>query len=340
LTSQDALITFARESLGLSRAIDVQLLSFSERGSDRSYFRFTWAHANSAILVCYELSRIENSYFADIAAFLYENDIPVPKIIRHDAAARRVLMEDLGDIDLWSFRNSPWEERRKLYQRTIVAVHKLHSFPEQGFPSDRVKLMEAFGPALYHWERDYFKANFIKALCRIELKPASEQQLERELSGLAGRLSSGLRSLVHRDLQSQNVMIYREKPFLIDFQGMRFGSRFYDLGSLLCDPYVNFSGSERMELLYFYYELSRTEVGWGDFQKAFWEASAQRLMQALGAYGFLGLTKGLKDYLAHVPAGLRNLRTAAESAGDLPILLEICERCEVTIRDSKFEIRD
>ena len=340
MKSKDELIAFARESLGLSRAVDAQLLSFSGRGSDRTYFRFKWAHGNSAILVCYEPSRIENSYFADIATFLYENDIPVPKIIRHDAAATCVLMEDLGDIDLWSLRNSPWEERRKLYQKTIVAVHRLHSFPEQSFPSDRVKLMEAFGPALYHWERDYFKANFVRALCRIELTPENEQQLERELSGLAEKLSSGIRSLVHRDLQSQNVMIFGEEPFLIDFQGMRFGSRFYDLGSLLCDPYVHFSGSERMELLSFYYELSHTEAGWDNFQNAFWEASAQRLMQALGAYGFLGLTKGLKDYLTHVPAGLQNLRTAAENAGNLPILLEICERCGTTIRDSRFEIRD
>jgi hypothetical protein len=34
----------------------------------------------------------------------------------------------------------------------------------------------------------------------------------------------------------------------------------------------------------------------------------QRLMQALGAYGFLGLVKGSRHFLAHVPAALRSLR--------------------------------
>ena len=137
--------------------------------------------------------------------------------------------------------------------------------------------------------------NLVAALCGIELEPDRARALEAELCGLADKLPSGRRCLVHHDLQSQNVMIYREEPFLIDFQGMRFGSHFYDLGSLLCDPYVSFTDAERMELLYFYYGLSHAEPAWADFAEAFWQASAQRLMQALGAYGCLGDQKGTAE---------------------------------------------
>jgi hypothetical protein len=332
LQTQDELISFAREALGLPLTTAVELVPLSGRGSDRTYYRFRWAHDNSAILVHYNPGRIENAYFAAIAAFLSENNIPVPRIIRHDAAGCLILMQDLEDTDLWSLRDAQWETRRSLYQKTIVAAHRLHSFPIQHFPSDRIKLMESFGPSFYRWERNYFKDNFVKPLGRIKLEPDFEQQLETELSALADRLTSGRQCLVHRDLQSQNVMIYREEPFFIDFQGMRFGSPFYDLGSLLCDPYVSFAGSERMELLAFYYKLSDTESGWNSFQNTFWEASVQRLMQALGAYGFLGLTKGLKAYLAHVPSGLKNLRMAAENAGTLPNLLDICTQCDNVLR--------
>ena len=340
MKSQDDLISFARESLTLPQSVEVQLIPLSGRGSDRSYFRFRWDTTNSAILVSYESGRIENAYFADIAGFLSENGIPVPRIFRHDAVACCILMEDLEDTDLWTLRNSAWERRQKLYQKTLDAVHTLHSFPTGLFPADRVKLMEPFSPAYYRWERDYFRTNFVKVLCGLELNPDFGQRLENELSGLAERLVSGKRCLVHRDLQSQNVMICREEPFLIDFQGMRFGSCFYDLGSLLCDPYVSFSESERMELLSYYYELSNPESSWSSFRDSFWEASAQRLMQALGAYGMLGIGKGLKHYLVHVPAGLRNLQMAADNSGSLPVLLELCEMCGNRIRESKFEIRD
>jgi aminoglycoside/choline kinase family phosphotransferase len=188
--------------------------------------------------------------------------------------------------------------------------------------------MEPFDPAFYKWERDYFRENFVSALCGVQLEAAPAEKLEAELAGLAVRLDSGRRSLVHRDLQSQNVMLCGDEPYLIDFQGMRFGSPFYDLGSILCDPYVTLSPAERHELLLFYYELSDEELDWKGFQNAFWDASAQRLVQALGAYGFLGLAKGLKNYLKHVPAGLRNLRAAAENADSLPYLLDLCTRCE------------
>jgi N-acetylmuramate 1-kinase len=326
LKSQDDLISFARESLGLALSDKAELIPFSGRGSDRSYFRFKWAN-RSAILVQYEFNRIENSYFADIAAFLYENGIPVPKIIRHDGTAGRILLEDLGDTDLWLLRNAPWKQRQSLYQKTLVAAHQLHSIPESQFPADRIKLMNPFDSELYRWERNYFMDNFVVALCGIELATDRSKALETELCGLAEKLASGKRCLVHRDLQSQNVMIYREEPFLIDFQGMRLGSRFYDLGSLLCDPYVRFTDAERVELLSFYYGLSNTELDWSHFAGAFWEASAQRLMQALGAYGFLALKKGLRSYLEHVPNGLRNLRMAAENARSLPQLQNLCNEC-------------
>jgi hypothetical protein len=38
----------------------------------------------------------------------------------------------------------------------------------------------------------------------------------------------------------------------------------------------------------------------------------QRLMQALGAYGFLGLVKGHKHFLKHVPAAMASLRSVVE----------------------------
>jgi aminoglycoside/choline kinase family phosphotransferase len=192
--------------------------------------------------------------------------------------------------------------------------------------------MEGFGPDLYRWERDYFRNHFVQDVCGIVLPPLMEGELEIELTNLTKRLSGTMPSLIHRDLQSQNVMIRNGEPFLIDFQGMRFGSPFYDLGSLLCDPYVNFSNGERDELLSFYYRFSKWNLEWPTFQKNFWEASAQRLMQALGAYGFLGLKKGLKAYLEHIPSGLRNLHLAASQVSSLPHLLELSSQCQRAVK--------
>jgi aminoglycoside/choline kinase family phosphotransferase len=126
-------------------------------------------------------------------------------------------------------------------------------------------------------------------------------------------------------------MIRDGEPFLIDFQGMRFGSPFYDLGSLLCDPYVDLGDTEREELLFFYYGMMKGGLDPDSFRNHFWEASAQRLMQALGAYGFLGLRKGLKNFIDHIPAGLRNLHRAASQTASLPRLLDLSLACREAV---------
>ena len=335
MKSREEMIHFCRESLGLAAAVPMELSPLEGRGSDRTFFRLKWNPKASAILIHYDPKRAENTYYADIAAFLREIDVPTPRLIRHDPAKFLIIMEDLGNKDLWSFREIPWKSRRPLYQKTLTIVHRLHSFPEKDFPSSRVRLMEGFGPDLYRWERDYFKEHFVRNVCGINLEPALEREFEKELSALGGRLSGTARCLVHRDLQSQNVMIRDGEPFLIDFQGMRFGSPFYDLGSLLCDPYVNFSDRERDELLSFYYGLSKGGLDQGSRQNYFWEASAQRLMQALGAYGFLALKKGLSAFQEHIPAGLRNLHQAAAQVASLPHLRELSMACQQVMDQKK-----
>jgi aminoglycoside/choline kinase family phosphotransferase len=106
------MISFAREALGLSESVSIELSPLEGRGSNRTFSRLKWNQKDSAILIHYDPNRLENTYYADIAAFLHDIDVPVPRLIRHDLIRCLILMEDLGDIDLWSFRETPWKIRQ------------------------------------------------------------------------------------------------------------------------------------------------------------------------------------------------------------------------------------
>jgi aminoglycoside/choline kinase family phosphotransferase len=121
-------------------------------------------------------------------------------------------------------------------------------------------------------------------------------------------------------------MIRDNKPVLIDFQGMRYGHSCYDLGSLLYDPYVTFTAAEREELLQYYYSFHQKEYSPDHFRALFQQASVQRLMQALGAYGFLG--RNQPAFLAHIPSGLTNLIEAASDSAQLRLLRNLVLRCQ------------
>ena len=71
---------------------------------------------------------------------------------------------------------------------------------------------------------------------------------------------------------------------------------------------------ERDELIAYYREQQiRNGINInGEFDFTLRLCAMQRLMQALGAYGFLGLVKGHEQFLEHVPAAVKSLRRIVE----------------------------
>ena len=167
-------------------------------------------------------------------------------------------------------------------------------------------LREPFYAALYRWEQDYFFNNFLGPETAVAWRAVVP--LEAQAEELAGRP----RVVVHRDLQSQNVMVHDREVTLIDFQGMRAGLAGYDVASLLYDPYVPLTPDERGELSGLYAGLAgrRDAEDWNEELRA---GARQRLMQALGAYGFLGRVKGKSAFLQHIPVAAERLAALCES---------------------------
>ncbi len=321
---------FLIENLGNA---DFNLEPINKGGSNRVFFRVSLPDKTSFVFMHYGDEMAENAYWARVNKFMASLDINVPRVIAQDNKQHFILMDDLGGIDLWSHRFDPWEKRRDYYFQALSQIQRLHSFDLKSIPID-LQLSESYGPRLYKWEHDYFLENFVFDVCKIKLSSSDTSNLNKELGTLSARLQEIEPCLIHRDFQSQNIMIKNNQPVFIDFQGMRCGNFFYDLGSLICDPYVNFTDEERNELISFYHQLITKPVSIDEFTARFWEASAQRLTQALGAYGFLGLKKNKPDFLKHIHVGIRNLFMAASLGGNLPNLSELAQQC-INVLDNR-----
>jgi len=323
---------YVHDVMNSERPSSLEMAPLAKGGSDRTFRRIHFGDGRSLIFMHYNPDREENRYYAAVAGFLRELGLTVPVIFHHDPAKCFVLMEDLGDADLWSFRQSPWEIRRVYYRKVLRMIHKLHRFPLENPALRSMTLMEGFGPALYRWERDYFRENFVRNICGLMPDGVEAASLEAELDELAGRLQRTGARLIHRDFQSQNILIHQGEPALIDFQGLRIGSYFYDLGSLLYDPYASLDGPARLELLRYYFELEEGRTcAWETFQETFHEAAAQRLMQALGAYGYLGRQHNREDFLEHIPGGVKRLIEATSLSPRLPLLRNLADRCRMVL---------
>src|SRR5437588_189460 len=302
--------------------LDVDQISIKpieKGGSDRKFYRIDCAADQKLILVKYNLEREENRHYVQIAQFLDTHGIRVPKIYFHDPTEGLIWIEDLGECDLYSYHDESWLVRRVFYESAIDEILKLHSLPESVCAEMKEHLPAEFNAALYRWEQKYFFDNCLARYFRIDESKRKELAVLPQLREIPKHLASLPRVLVHRDFQSQNIIIQNGQAHLIDFQGMRPGLPHYDLASLLYDPYVDLTEAERAELIA-YYRGRQLENGItvdGDFDLKLRLCAMQRLMQALGAYGFLGLVKGHKHFLEHIPNALRSLRAAAANIDNL-----------------------
>src|SRR5205085_4555938 len=105
-----------------------------------------------------------------------------------------------------------------------------------------------FNAALYQWEQNYFLENCLGRILHLDEAQRDELVSLPGLRRIANELASRPRILVHRDFQSQNIILRSGQAHLIDFQGMRPGLAEYDLASLLFVPYVHLTLAERDEL--------------------------------------------------------------------------------------------
>ena len=281
------------------------LMPIEKGGSARTFHRIS-SPGGTVILVHDLGEREENRNYATLAGFLTEQGVPVPSVIAREESL--LWLEDLGTEDLWSFRNEPWETRRPLYESALRGVAALHAIvPDPKLPSS--SFQPPFDEALYRWEQAYFAEHCLGGIFGL---PEGEWRSLLDavaMGAMAAGLAAHPRFFVHRDFQSQNILVRNGEAVFIDFQGMRPGLAQYDLASLLLDPYVMLRSEEREHLLGYYHRIAPC----GDrvtFERLFWQCAVQRLMQALGAYGFLSNDRGKPHFRYHVAPALANLREA------------------------------
>jgi N-acetylmuramate 1-kinase len=297
---------------------EIKISPIQKGGSDRKFYRIHCSPKRALILVKYNLERKENRHYVTIANFLSKHGVCAPQIYFHDPDEGLIWLEDLGKRDLYSYREESWLVRREFYESALNQVATLHALPESVCVKMKEHLPAEFNSELYLWEQNYFFENCLGRYFKIDKAKLARLATLPALHKIAERLASFHRVLVHRDFQSQNIIIRNSQAYLIDFQGMRHGLAEYDLASLLYDPYVDISEIERVELIA-YYRARQLEHGItndSEFDLKLRLCAMQRLMQALGAYGFLGLVKGHKHFLKHVPAAMKSLqRIGAEIDG-------------------------
>ena len=294
--------------------------TIGEGGSDRQYFRM-----KEAVLLQYSPFEVNAERQEILTDKLLNSGLRVPQVLKHNKEARQMLLEDLGDATFrqWALQRNEIES----LEMSKKILSQLVDFQFVDCSGLDIPYDKEFDEGVLLWESSYF---IERCVCRLFAMANSYERIKvalgAELKKLAQEVAALPRGLMHRDFQSDNIMIKNNQPWFIDFQGAHHGTPFYDAASFIGDPYRVLDREVRNDLEIYYLELlcPRLEMSADAGRRGLLICGMQRHMQALGAYGFLSTIRGKERYKAYVKPALDLLQEEVhELKQDFPVLNDL-----------------
>ncbi len=274
----------------------LSIIKIQGDASSRQYFRVTGTHGSA--IACYdpafETATPDTYPFLLLHSLLSRHAIPVPALITADSEYGLLLLEDCGDLLLQNVFGSPLEHTvPDRYREIIDILIQLQSLNGQNnqipfsISFDHEKLMFEFDFFIKHGLLDYFSPVFERQ---------SVGRLRHEFETIAEILVKPKHFVLnHRDFHSRNILIYNEKPVIIDFQDARMGLPQYDAVSLIRDSYVKLSPSLTKELKEYHYNAlynhGLTTMSFDEYLFYFDIMAFQRNIKAIGTFCYQTMVK-------------------------------------------------
>jgi len=303
-----------------------------QSGSDREYYRVS--SENRSAIGAYNPDHKENMAFLSFSKHFYNKGLAVPKIYIEDTENNMYLLEDLGDITLFSYLSKKRTfdyfpgELIEVYRQIIAEIPKFQIVAAKDMDYSVCYPRASFDKQSMMWDVNYFKYYFLK-LAKI---PFDEQRLEDDFHTFTDYLLDVDRDyFLYRDFQSRNVMLVNGKPYFIDYQGGRRGALQYDLASLLYDGKADIPQDVRNLLLEYYIgEVSKyINIDKEKFVAQYYGYVIIRIMQAMGAYGFRGFYEKKEHFLLSIPYALKNIEWLLANVHlpiQIPVLMDVLHK--------------
>ena len=308
MTTEKDLIENLFATFNSAKIISIEKLPKS--GGDRIYFRIETEQKN--YIATYNLNLKENHTFLYFSKHFKNIEAPVPQILANSTDGSIYIQEDLGKDCLLDIllTNGYTASTKELYKKTLKALAHLQIKGNESLNYDECITSKEFGKQAILSDLLYFKYYFLDTL-KI---PYDKEKLGDDFEALSSYLNhADYKFFMFRDFQSRNVMIKKEEPYFIDYQGGMKGALQYDVASLLWQAKADLAGEWKEELLQYYIGCIEvemiTKVDRQRFVSQYNGYVLIRLLQVLGAYGFRGLFERKAHFLTSIPLALKNLNT-------------------------------
>lgn len=284
--------------------LDVNRISLQEAGGDasfRRYYRLTLPDGSTQLIMDAPPEQEDSTAFVNIAQQWQAGGLAVPHIYATNLDEGFLLLEDLGNTPLQHCFSDPTSVQR----HTDNALALIGELQNRASPEP----LPRYDAQLLGRELDLFPTWCLEQWLALA-PPAEWPDLRNDLieQALAQPVVS-----VHRDFDAMNLMVHRDKLYMIDFQDAVAGPLSYDVISLLRGRYWRFNADEFADAVQRFYQRARQDgrltarTDEATFLRQCQAMAVQRSLKVLGIFCRLTLRDHKSGYLARLPHFLDHL---------------------------------
>ena len=282
--------------------------------SSRQYFRAKSSHSSILLCLCPE-SEI-NRKFVDVANVYSAHSILVPAIYSVLRQGHLILLEDLGDHSfLDSIKPLVQEKKQAAYMDLFKLANDVSLIKDDIFPvfdkewieRERIMLVNGLRAAKVCTEKE-----------TVDFNDDLIKNNEKELIIKSDYVPQ------HRDFHGRNIQVRDNRHYIIDFQDTFLSNSYYDIVSLVYDPYSDLTLDSRESLVVEYQSIQKQFN-----HKQFFATARQRLWKAIGTYLNQHYVYQKSGYLNYIKSTCQILRTLK--------LSDLQQRITEKLEDSSFD---
>ena len=270
-----------------------------ELSGDASHRKFYRDKKNNSIIVYAKKEKRKNLLiYAAINELLNNNKILTPRLISEKYKKNYIIIEDLGDYTgLKKFKNYKIDNYIKLFEilkkLKLVRKRTINTFLKTNYTIKNYSNNELLREAKLF--SDWYMPKIIKKKLSL-----SKKLYIKIIKKLILSLKLKKKVFVHRDFHISNIMIKKNKIYLIDSQDAVFGNEAYDLASLIDDVRIKIKLKNR-EKIYEKFISKQKKINPEKLRNDFEILSVLRNLKIIGIFTRLSKRDKKHKYLKMIP---------------------------------------
>ena len=270
-----------------------------ELSGDASHRKFYRDKKNNSIIVYAKKEKRKNLLiYAAINELLNNNKILTPRLISEKYKKNYIIIEDLGDYTgLKKFKNYKIDNYIKLFEilkkLKLVRKRTINTFLKTNYTIKNYSNNELLREAKLF--SDWYMPKIIKKKLSL-----SKKLYIKIIKKLILSLKLKKKVFVHRDFHISNIMIKKNKIYLIDSQDAVFWNEAYDLASLIDDVRIKIKLKNR-EKIYEKFISKQKKINPEKLRNDFEILSVLRNLKIIGIFTRLSKRDKKHKYLKLIP---------------------------------------